>query len=221
MSAATLLVLFALGAGLLAMLSWPARRGPGQAPSRIRGLRRLFVLMLCGVVLCALLLAVTVQGYRPWRPGTLIAELAVNSVGPRAFEVRLSLPGKIPQRLTLHGDQWQLDVRLLRWKLPAALLGSPRIYLPDRLSGRYADLEAERLAPRTVHALAAAQHWDAWRLQRRFAGWLPILASDYGSSAYLPLIDDTRFRVEVGDVGGIVAYPADAQTARRLREQDW
>lgn len=221
MSAATLLVLFALGLGLLAMLAWPGRRVPGRSAARGRSLRRLFALVLCAVALAALLLAVAVHSYRPWRPGSLIAEVAVKALGPRNFEVWLSLPGKRPQRLTLQGDQWQLDVRLLRWKLPAALLGAPRIYLPDRLSGRYADIESERSAPRSVHALAAADDWDAWRLQRRFAGWLPILASDYGSSAYLPLIDDTRFRIEVGDVGGIVAYPADAQTARRLIEQDW
>jgi hypothetical protein len=223
MSASTLLALLALGALTLALWLWPAR-----AAARRRGggvwARRLCSLLLLCIATLAILLTVAVHGYRPWRAGSVIAEVAVQAdpaARERHFLLRLSLPGRVPQAYTLQGDQWQLDVRLLRWKLPAALLGAPRIYLPDRLSGRYADVEEERRSARNVHALADADDWDAWRLKRRLAGWLPLLASDYGSSAYLPLIDDTRFRIQVGDAGGIVVYPADARTARRLLEQDW
>ncbi|MCK7592184.1 hypothetical protein [Pseudomarimonas salicorniae] len=223
MSAATLLALLALAAGMLAIWSWPPAAAPA-APARGRGLRVLrrgMASMLMAVALLAILLAAAVHHYRPWRAGSLIAELAVREIGPQHFEVTLSLPAEVPTTYALRGDQWQFDVRLLRWKLPAALLGAPRLYQPDRLSGRYSDIEAERSAERSVHALADDSAWDAWRLKRRFASQLPIFAADYGSSAYLPLVDGTRFHILVGDVGGIEARPADPESARRLAEQDW
>lgn len=151
----------------------------------------------------------------------MIAEVAVRETGPQSFDVTVSFPGRLPMTYPVQGDQWQFDVRLLRWTLPAAILGAPRLYLPDRLSGRYADIDSERSAPRSVHALSGSGEWDAWRLKREFAGWLPILTADYGSSAYLPLIDGTRFHLLVGDIGGIEARAADAETSRRLGTHDW
>lgn len=205
----------ALGCGVLGLWVWP---GPRQ------GLRMLRRLLSAGLLLCGLLaglLAIAIFQYQPFRPGTLIAEVAVRELPDQQHAVTVSLPGQLPRSFVLQGDQWQFDVRLLRWQLPAALLGAPRLYLPERLSSRYVDIEEARRAPRSVHALATPAQWDAWQLTRRWAGWMPFLEADFGSSAYLPLIDGTRIHLRVGDVGGIVAQPADAQSAQRLRDQTW
>ncbi len=215
MSAATLLTIFALACAFMAIWAWPAAR------ARWRGLRRLLSAGLLLLALLAALLAAAVAHYQPFRPGTLIAEVAARQLDGKHYEVTVSLPGAVPARYQVRGDQWQFDVRLLRWKLPAALLGAPRLYLPERLSGRYVDLEEERSVPRSVHALATPAQWDAWQLTRRWASWMPMLDADFGSSAYLPLVDGTRIHLRVGDVGGIVAQPADALSAQRLRDQVW
>ena len=43
--------------------------------------------------------------------------------------------------LTLRGDEWQMDARVVNWKPPATLLGLDPIYQLDRLSGRYSDID--------------------------------------------------------------------------------
>lgn len=209
------MMIVAIACGVLAMWLWPTARPRRRWPRRLISLG-LWLLAALGV-----LLAIGVSRYQPFRAGTLIAEVAVHQLSASAHEVTVSLPGAVPQTYLLHGDQWQFDVRLLRWRVTAAVLGAPRLYLPDRLSGRYLDIEQERRAPRSAHALSTPAQWDAWQLTRRWAQWLPLFEADFGSSAYLPLVDGARFQLLVGDVGGIVARPADAETARRLRDQSW
>ncbi|GIX34767.1 MAG: hypothetical protein KatS3mg126_0546 [Lysobacteraceae bacterium] len=215
--------LLALGALVAASLGWAC--WPGRAARHARGLRRLLALVLALLALLAGALGWTLRGYLPWRPGSLVAEVAVRAEAgggaPQRFLVEVALPGRTPERFVLEGDQWQIDVRLLRWRPFLAVLGAPRLFLPERIGARHADLDAERRRPRSVHALHGEERGLEWRWMRRLLGWLPVLEADFGSSAYLPLIDGTRFRVEVGDQGGIVALPADARTAERLATQDW
>lgn len=217
MSAATLLAIAALallGFGLW-LFPWPRPRPARRWLRGVAAVGMLLIAVLMG------LLAAALQRYRPWLEGALIAEVAIVQRGAQQFEATLSLPGHSPQRFGLHGDQWQIDVRLLRWKLPGALLGAPRIYRIDRLSGRFADVDQARSTLPSVHALGTPDEWDAFQLKRRLAGWMPLLDADYGSSAYLPMIDGTRFHVAVGDVGGIVVRPADAESLQRLRDHTW
>ena len=63
--------------------------------------------------------------------------------------------GEPDRLLSMLGDEWQLDARVINWKPPATLLGLEPIYRLERLSGRYPDLVDERTAPRSVHALIA------------------------------------------------------------------
>ena len=56
--------------------------------------------------------------------------------------------------LTLRGDEWQMDARVVNWKPPATLLGLDPIYQLDRLSGRYSDIMTRVNEQRTVHALS-------------------------------------------------------------------
>ena len=51
------------------------------------------------------------------------------------------------KQYVLYGDQWQIDARVVRWKLPALMAGVPPLYRLERLSGRYGDA-ARKLPPR-------------------------------------------------------------------------
>src|SRR5690606_22564180 len=119
------------------------------------------------------------------------------------------------------GDQWQLDARVIRWSVPALLAGLPPLYRLERLSGRYVNLDQEREAERTVHALDARAFPDLWTLKRPHPGWLPFVDADYGSAAYLPLLDGARYTITLNARGGLVARPADDETAGLLRHAGW
>ena len=101
------------------------------------------------------------------------------------------------------------------------MLGASPLYRLDRISGRYADAAEESERERSVASLENNNPFDLLDLKRRFPQWLPWIDADYGSAAYLPLVDGGSYRVSLSPAGGLVARPADAQTAQKLKEAGW
>ncbi len=99
--------------------------------------------------------------------------------------------------LTLRGDEWQLDARVVNWKPPATLLGLDPIYQLERLSGRYSDIDREVSAARTVHSLADRQFFDLWSVAKRFPILMPGVDAYYGTATYVPMADGARFEVSL------------------------
>ncbi len=211
-----LAALLPLLTGLL--LGWRWRRGQGWGSKLIRLLASGLLLLsatLLGVLGAALF------GYSRLLQEAEVATLAVQQLAPQHYAVQLDTPNGQRQRLELRGDQWQLDARVLRWKLPALLAGAPSLYRLERLSSRYVDVAQEREAVRSVHELGAQAFPDLWTLRRQFPQYLDFVDADFGSGAYLPLVDRARYSVSLGPRGGLVARPADAETQRLLTAQGW
>jgi hypothetical protein len=148
----------------------------------------------------------------------LVARLETQALGPQRFAVSVELPDGSRRKLELAGDDWQLDAHVIKWDVRAVVLGAPPLYQLDRISGRYADIAQEREAPRSVIALAPTRLFDLWHLKQRFPRWLPWVDADYGSAAYLPLVDDGHYVVSLAAAGGLVARAADAATAQRVQQ---
>lgn len=152
---------------------------------------------------------------------TRVATIALRQVEPQRFAARLETPDGLHRSLELRGDEWQLDARLIRWKLPALLAGAPNLYRLERLSGRYGDVKQELEAQRTVHDLSADAFHDLWTLKRQFPQYLRFVEADYGSAAFLPMLDGARYEVTLGSRGGLVARPADERTRLLLEAAGW
>jgi len=150
-----------------------------------------------------------------------VADVTTRLIGPGRYAVVVATPDGGRHHVELAGDEWQLDARVIRWDARAIVLGAPPLYRLDRISGRYRDVDRERLSSRSVMALSPAPALDLWRLKRAFPGWLPWIDADYGSAAYLPLVDGGRFEVTLAAGGGLVARPADAETGALLRQSGW
>ena len=116
---------------------------------------------------------------------------------PGEYTARLMIEGETDQLLTLNGDEWQIDARVVSWKPPATILGLEPIYQLERLSGRYADVEREISEPRTAHALAEESLLDVWKIARRFPLLMPGIDAYYGTATYLPMADGARFEVNL------------------------
>lgn len=218
-------LLLLAGAVLLALLAlsqlFACRR---RLRERRRGAALLRVLWLLVALLLALALAglgTGLLGYGRILADAPVARLSVQQLGPQQFMVELARADGGQQRYAVSGDQWQLDARVVRWTLPGTLIGLPPLYRLERLSGRYADIAQEREAPRSVHALDTRAFPDLWTLKRQHPGWLPFVDADYGSAAYLPLLDDAQYAVVLNARGGLVATPADAATRQRLEDSGW
>jgi hypothetical protein len=162
--------------------------------------------------------ATALLGYRRLTSEALVATLDTRQLAPQRYAVDIELPDGSRKAAEIGGDEWQLDARVIKWDVRAVVLGAPPLYQLDRLSGRYRDAAQETSAPKSVVALSSpVSEVDLWQMKQRFPRWLPWVDADYGSGAYLPLVDGGRFQVTLAAAGGLVARPADAPTAEKLR----
>ena len=111
-----------------------------------------------------------------------------------------------PQTFELHGDQWQLDSRIIKWHGLFSRVGMKTGYRLDRLSGRYLSLDDEQTKARSAYALqqsfANVDVWD-WLQQFNVRG---IVDARYGNSTFLPMVDAGQYQISVG-VSGLLARP--------------
>ncbi len=111
------------------------------------------------------------------------------------------------QRFNLHGDQWQLDARIIKWKGYFSGFGLKPAYRLDRLSGRYFDIEKETTAKRSVHSIADTPYQiDVWRVINKHAKWFSVIDARYGSATYLPMKHGALYQISLSTTG-LVARP--------------
>ena len=136
---------------------------------------------------------------------------------PGEYSARLMIDGESDRILTLRGDEWQIDARVVSWKPPASILGLEPIYQLERLSGRYSDVEREVSEPRTVHALAENRVLDVWGIARRFPILMPGVDAYYGTATYVPMADGARFEVNLSR-DALIARPINDAARRAVGE---
>ncbi|HET7921173.1 MAG TPA: cation/multidrug efflux pump [Gammaproteobacteria bacterium] len=173
------------------------------------------VLVLAAAFLAALLLDLrTYLALTAERP---VATLAFSKLGPQHFTARLTDAGGQTTETDLHGDQWELDARVIVWKGYATVLGLPTLYRLDRLSGRYANIGQEQHDPHSAVALNASAGLDAWSLLHRHPGWLPWMDASYGSGVFLPMADGARYQVSLSRTG-LMARPINVAAAQAVEQ---
>jgi len=157
-----------------------------------------------------IMLTVSYLGYQRLTGEQLVAVIEFSQGAPYEYTARLMVDGELDRLLTLRGDEWQLDARIVTWRPPATLLGLEPVYQLERISGRYTSIDRERSEQRTVHALAEERPLDLWSLARRFPRMAPGVDAYYGTATYLPMADRARFRITLS---------RDALLARPLNEE--
>lgn len=198
---------------LYSMLRHARRRRP------VRATRSLAGGVVSGAVGSAsILLAFSYYGYGRLVDETLVSQIEFSLTAPGEYTARVMVDGKADRLLTLRGDEWQMDARVVNWKPPATLLGLDPIYQLDRLSGRYSDIDDERTQVRTVHALSDELPLDVWRVARKFPVLMPGVDAYYGSATYLPMADGARFEVTLSRTS-LVARPLNEQA--RMAVGEW
>ncbi len=131
---------------------------------------------------------------------------------PQEFNAVLTYPNGERANFALHGDEWQIDARVLKWHAFANLLGFDAAYRLERISGRYTRLEDERTLPRTVYDLNTPGRIDPWDLLHRYRSWVPWVDALYGSATFLPMADGALYEIKVSQ-SGLLARPLN-QAAR-------
>jgi hypothetical protein len=208
--------------GLAALVQMFAVRRRWRARRRVSAAHRsLWTLALSGLALLSAALSTSLSGYQRIIAEAPVATLQVRELGPQHYAVRVDRADGSHDSAVIDGDEWQLDARVIKWTPRAVTLGAQPLYRVERLSGRYRDIEQARTKPATAVALAEDGLVDLWQLKRRYPNWLPWVDADYGSAAYLPLIDGAKYEVTLAAAGGLVARPADPATAALMQQKGW
>ena len=208
--------------GLIALLLAIALLARRRRSARIgRFLRGLFGLGFLLVAIALGALALALHSYRSLHADVPVAQITLRQVMPQRFSATLTPEAGESRTVELLGDQWEVDARVVRWQLPARLAGVPPLYRLERISGRYVDIQKERESTRSLFDLTDAGQLDLWTLKRQFPQWLPFVDADFGSGAYLPMVDGGRFDLLLSPDGGLVAKPADQATSDKLRGMHW
>ena len=140
------------------------------------------------------LVAFNLLHYSTVEEGQVIATLRFVEVGPQEFDVELVGRHKNIQFYRLEGDQWQLDVRLI--KIAAWFDGDLPAYKLDRLSGRFLSLEQENQSTDNAHDLLDSQFVDTWPWIAN-KKWLNFVQAKYGSATYMPMANGAIYQVRL------------------------
>lgn len=167
------------------------------------------------VAIAACLAVLSLSTYARLTHEQQAAHLTLRQLGERRYVATLQEPKAPARHYELNGDEWQIDARVLKWRGIATVVGFDTVYRLERLSGRYADVAAERIAARTVYSLGPETGFDLWTLVRRHHRYLPLADALYGSAAYVPMAEAAEYDVSVS-ASGLVVRPANDAARKAL-----
>lgn len=179
------------------------------------------------------LLALDIQTYGRLTYERPVATIQTRQLGPQYFEATVIQPDRgehapaATNLYPLHGDEWRLEAQVLKWKPWANVLGLDTQYRLDRLSGRYASIDQEINAARSVHPMTGGDDsvtwlpWkvSAWDSARRYRRYVDAVDTLYGGGAYMPMADGAKYEVWITQ-SGLVARPVN-DVARTASSGGW
>nr|PZM99024.1 MAG: hypothetical protein DIU74_12985 [Pseudomonadota bacterium] len=167
----------------------------------VRGLAAALLLAL-GLLLGTL--AIGIQGYRALTHEEVAARIDVQPVAPKRFTATFHFPDGATRTYEIAGDAIYVDAHILKWKPVANFMGLHTAYELDRVGGRYAALEEERNAERSLYALRADKPVDLFELRRRYSFLEPLLDAEYGSASFVPVSEAGQFELRVSTSGLLI-----------------
>jgi len=168
----------------------------GKAAVRVFG-----GLLLLSLGALAATVSIGLIGYRALTREDVAARITVKPAGPKRFEATFRFPDGRQATYQLTGDEIYVDAHIIKWHPYANMIGLHTAYELDRVTGRYRDIDDERKAPRTVHALAREKPVDLYGMRQRFTFLAPVFDAEYGSASYVPVTQAQEFELRVSTTG--------------------
>lgn len=183
----------------------------------------ILLILSSSVTAVVTLMGMNLYSYNQLTTETPVAEIRVTQLQPQSYQVAIQRTDYdqdatlTPERQYLvHGDEWQLDARILKWQGLLSALGLDNVYRFERLSGRYQSVQDEQDKPRSVHDLGENQRGlDLWQLAADYSlGWID---TEYGSATYLPMREGALYTVMMTSTG-LIARPANTIAEQAIAE---
>ncbi len=173
------------------------------------------------------LLGLNIQTYERLSWDRPVATIELRQTGPQLYQATVTEPPteQAPQGATrefeVHGDEWRMEARVLKWKPWANVLGLNSQYRLDRFSGRYADTQQELSGERSAYDIRPDRQSgiDLWPMAREYSRYLPVVDTLYGSGAYMPMADGATYEVRITQ-NGLIARPTN-EVAAEASSSGW
>lgn len=165
------------------------------------------------------LTALNVNGYQPVDKELTVITISFDKVDHQLYKANVVIASSGSEMpFEIHGDLWQVDARVIRWKGLLASLGGQPGYKLDRIQGRYYSLEDERSKPRSVYALSNPDiGFDLWAAVDGLSRYINWFDAEYGSGTYLPMKDGALFTVRLTP-SGLIARPENDRAVIAIKE---
>lgn len=198
-----------------------SRDDMGRKTFRFRPVRRLFGLLLSCCACVSVLLALSLVQFFRLTTDLPVATVKIHQQGDNQYQIVASATGLGTRDYTVYGDEWQIDAKVVRWKLPALVSGAPPMYRLERLSGRYRDVQREQSGTRSIYVLDDWPAPDISAVKSWIPNWLPFVDVTFGSAAYMPMFDGASYEVLFDQRGALFIRPGDSVTADGLKQRGW
>lgn len=177
--------------------------------------------LFLGVAAVVSLLGLNIQSYHRLTYERPVATIELAQKGPQFFEATVvepptdDYPEGITRTFDVHGDEWRIEARVLKWKPWANVVGLDSQYRLDRFSGRYTDTQDELNAERSAYDIRPERQTgiDFWNIAREYSQRAPVVDTLYGSGAYMPMVDGGRYEVRITQ-NGLIARPTNEIAAQ-------
>lgn len=149
-------------------------------------------------------MALGLRGYEAFTREDAIARISVGPSGEERFTVFFDFPDGSRREFTLSGDELYVDAHVLKWKPLGNLLGLHTLYELDRVSGRYRNLEKEKVKPRTVFALSEKKAVNLFDLRHRYPVLRWFVDAQYGSATFIPAGEEEKLVLRISTSGLLI-----------------
>jgi hypothetical protein len=173
------------------------------------------------------LLGLNIQTYHRLTYERPVATIEIHQKAPQLFEAVVveppteQDPAGVTRTFEVHGDEWRVEARVLKWKPWANVLGLDSQYRLDRFSGRYADTQQELTGERSVYDIRPTRQSgiDLWPVAREYRTYVPLVDTLHGSGTYMPMVEGARYEVRITQ-GGLIARPTN-EVAAEASSSGW
>ncbi len=145
-----------------------------------------------------LVLAFSVQDiftFRTAEQERTLVTLSFREQEPHMFQVDMQEMNGDLRTVNLQGEQWQLNVRMLKWTPLFTAMGFRSGYRFDSIQGRYLVMEMDKLVTQVPEALSVSEYVDVWRFlsdkSERFSSVQALMVSP----GFIPMADGAMFEV--------------------------
>ncbi len=162
----------------------------------------MFGLSLLALGIAVGIVAYDVYSYKQILVGQPVATINFETIEDQYFDALVVDANGNQQRFSLHGDQWQLDARIIKWQGYLSGFDIKPAFRLDRLSGRYYDIHKETTEKRSTFSMVKSPlQLDLWQFINEHPAWFSVLDANYGTARYLPMKNGALYEISLTNSG--------------------